>query len=84
MADSRVVGLAIAERHGEQRARLGWRENEIHRELEILREELERSAVQAAHTRGIDETDMLASLRPQLELARDGSLRGFARRFAGR
>ena len=38
--DSTVIQRVVAERHGAQRARLGWGEQELHREFTILREEL--------------------------------------------
>ncbi len=38
--DGTVIQHVIAERHGQQRARLGWTEEEIRREFEVLREEL--------------------------------------------
>jgi hypothetical protein len=40
LKDSTAIQRAIAERHGKQRFRLGWREFEVRREFEILREEL--------------------------------------------
>jgi hypothetical protein len=38
--DSTAIQRVVAERHGVQRARLGWSEQEIRREFTILREEL--------------------------------------------
>jgi PAS domain S-box-containing protein len=38
--DSTAIQRVVAERHGAQRARLGWSEQEIHREFTVLREEL--------------------------------------------
>lgn len=38
--DSSAIQRVVAERHGAQRARLGWSESEIRREFTILREEL--------------------------------------------
>jgi hypothetical protein len=38
--DSRAIQRVVAERHGAQRARLGWSEQELHREFTILRDEL--------------------------------------------
>lgn len=40
LADATAIQRTIAERHGLQRARLGWSENEVRREFQILREEL--------------------------------------------
>ena len=39
--DSTAIQRVVAERHGAQRARLGWAEQELRREFTILREELE-------------------------------------------
>jgi PAS domain S-box-containing protein len=40
LRDGTAIQRTIAERHGAQRARLGWAEAELRRELEILREEI--------------------------------------------
>jgi PAS domain S-box-containing protein len=40
MRDGSAIQRVIAERHGAQRARLGWAEGELRREFTILREEL--------------------------------------------
>jgi PAS domain S-box-containing protein len=40
LRDGTVIQRVIAERHGRQRARLGWSEAEVRREFQILREEL--------------------------------------------
>ncbi len=40
MRDGSAIQRVIAERHGAQRARLGWAEGELRREFAILREEL--------------------------------------------
>jgi hypothetical protein len=39
--DATAIQRVVAERHGAQRARLGWAEQELRREFTILREELE-------------------------------------------
>ena len=49
LLDGTAIQRVVAERHGEQRARLGWRESELQREFVILREE-----VAAAVHRGAD------------------------------
>jgi hypothetical protein len=38
--DGAAIQRVVAERHGAQRARLGWSEGEVRREYAILREEL--------------------------------------------
>ena len=40
LRDGTLIQRVIAERHGSQRARLGWSEAELRREFEVLREEL--------------------------------------------
>lgn len=42
LADAMEIQRLIAERHGAQRARLGWTEASLRREFMIIREELER------------------------------------------
>jgi hypothetical protein len=40
MRDTSAIQRLVAERHGAQRARLGWGEDELRREFAVLREEL--------------------------------------------
>lgn len=40
LRDGTAIQRTIAERHGRKRARLGWSEDEIRREFQVLREEL--------------------------------------------
>jgi signal transduction histidine kinase len=42
VADAGEIQRVVAERHGAQRARLGWTPNALHREWAILREEITR------------------------------------------
>lgn len=42
LADAMEIQRLVAERHGAQRARLGWTESSMRREFMIIREELER------------------------------------------
>jgi PAS domain S-box-containing protein len=48
LADGAAIQHVVAERHGAQRARLGWREVELRRELTILREELAAAVMRQA------------------------------------
>jgi hypothetical protein len=48
--DSTSIQRVVAERHGVQRARLGWSEQEIRREFRILREELAAAVRRRAPT----------------------------------
>ena len=42
LADAMEIQRLVAERHGAQRAHLGWTESALRREMMIIREELER------------------------------------------
>ena len=46
--DGTEIQRVVSERHGAQRARLGWSENELHREFTILREELSAAVIRRA------------------------------------
>ena len=47
LADAMEIQRLVAERHGAQRARLGWTEASLRREFMIIREELERVVLRA-------------------------------------
>jgi hypothetical protein len=47
-----VIQRVISERHGLQRARLGWTEEEIRREFQVLREELAAAVRRRVHPCG--------------------------------
>jgi signal transduction histidine kinase len=49
VADGTEIQRLIAERHGAQRARLGWTVDALHREWKILDEEIERAMRRRAH-----------------------------------
>jgi hypothetical protein len=69
--------VLVAERHGAQRSRLGWTRDVLHREWEILREEIERvvrrAAAGAVETRAISEAMIV--LDRFLEQGEDASTR---------
>ena len=48
VADSADIQLYIAEKHGQQRARLGWSAKALHREWQVLSEEIARVVRRAA------------------------------------
>jgi hypothetical protein len=52
LADAVEIQRLISERHGAQRARLGWTESSIRREFMIIREEVERVVQRAAFSNG--------------------------------
>jgi signal transduction histidine kinase len=75
--DGTEIQKVIAEKHGAQRARLGWNEDAMRREFEILREEAE-SAVRSALVDGpgVDLDAGLALLGRLLDQAEELSVRG--------
>jgi PAS domain S-box-containing protein len=80
LADAAAVQRTVSERHGMQRARLGWREEEIRREFQILREEL----AAAVRRRVTDERDhqakeTLVALGRFVEVAERTSVASFHR-----
>jgi hypothetical protein len=84
--DGAAIQRVVAQRHGAQRARLGWREAEVRREYAILREEL-TAAVRRRTARGQavpttaggrrDAAHALAILTEFLALAEQASLTGY-------
>jgi PAS domain S-box-containing protein len=77
MRDGTDIQRVIAERHGAQRARLGWTEAALHREYQILREVVERTLrenLPAPADATLDEA--IAILRRLLEQAERISVRG--------
>ncbi|MFL5385855.1 MAG: PAS domain-containing sensor histidine kinase [Longimicrobiaceae bacterium] len=48
-ADGTAIQRALGDRHGRQRFRLGWREGELQRDFEILREELSAAVRRRVH-----------------------------------
>jgi signal transduction histidine kinase len=79
LRDGTEVQHLLCERHGAQRARLGWTEGAHAREFEILREEVEasvRRSVETMPVAGDSVERALATLRGFLEYAEYVSLRG--------
>jgi PAS domain S-box-containing protein len=54
--DGTVIQRVVAERHGAQRARLGWGESELRREFAILREEVAAAIRRRAETEPLGPT----------------------------
>jgi signal transduction histidine kinase len=77
--DGADIRRLVAERHGQQRARLGWTEEEVRREYAILREELLR-AIRRCFTREDDVRVLEASavVTRMLDDAEGSSLRTLA------
>jgi signal transduction histidine kinase len=79
LRDGTEVQRLLAERHGAQRARLGWAETAHAREFEIVRDEVEtsvRRGAPAAPLRSADVDLALALLRGFIQHAEHASLRG--------
>jgi signal transduction histidine kinase len=80
IADGTEIQRLVAERHGAQRARLGWSQDALHREWRILAEEIERAVRRRAH--GITEstvTEALAIVGRLVEQGEEYSCRALAR-----
>jgi signal transduction histidine kinase len=78
--ESAEIQLYIAERHGRQRARMGWTVPALRREWAILHEELERATRRGAHNvpeRAVSES--LLVIERLLEQAEDRSRRALER-----
>jgi hypothetical protein len=69
MQDAAEIQRLIAERHGAQRARLGWSEATLDREGEILSEEIERALRHRLGEAGDRLDEALAVIRRQLDEA---------------
>ena len=93
LRDGTAIQRLVAERHGALRARLGWAEAELRRELGILREEMERAVRRrVAELAAVDPTapertapvdEALALLGRFAEHAERASLEGFRRAAPG-
>jgi PAS domain S-box-containing protein len=78
LQDGTAIRRTISERHGSQRARLGWSEDEVRREFEILGEELDaaiRRRVRRPREAELDE--VIGVLEEALERAKRISLEGY-------
>jgi PAS domain S-box-containing protein len=80
LRDGTAIQRTIAERHGRQRARLGWGEDEIRREFQVLRDELSAAVhrrVQRPREGEVDEViGVLAEFLDQAERISLESYRG--------
>ena len=81
LADSADVQRFIADRHGSQRARLGWTQEALHREGEILREEVEASIHRCFNTpaSALQAVEAVGVTRRYLEQAAQASRRSLDR-----
>ena len=80
VADGAEIQNLLAERHGAQRARLGWTPNMLQREWAILREEIERAIRHRA--RMVPEraaTEALIVIERFIEQAEEASVRALSR-----
>lgn len=80
IADGTEIQRVVAEKHGAQRARLGWSPDHLRREYAMLREELSRVVRRRARAIPDDAIDEgLTILDRVLEQAEQSSIRGFLR-----
>ena len=77
--DALAIRTAIAERHGVQRARLGWTVDAVRREHIILREEVERSLRRSVSAGGAQLEEALALIEHFISDAEGATLRTFGR-----
>jgi nitrogen-specific signal transduction histidine kinase len=77
IADGTEIQRMIAERHGAQRHRLGWTEEELRREYATLVSEVERVVLDSSLLTGSPPSDTLPLLRVILHEATELTVRGF-------
>jgi hypothetical protein len=77
LVDGAAIQRLIAERHGAQRQRLGWTEEELRREHAALGAEVERVVLDSSLLTGSPPSDALPLLRMILQEAEEVSVRGF-------
>jgi signal transduction histidine kinase len=75
--DGAAIQRLIAERHGAQRQRLGWTEEELRREHATLLAEVERVVLDSSLLTGSPPADTLPLLRVILQESEEISVRGF-------
>jgi signal transduction histidine kinase len=75
--DGTAIQRFIAERHGAQRYRLGWTEDELRRELSALLAEVERVVLDSSLLTGSPPSDTVPLLRVILQEAEEVSVGGF-------
>jgi signal transduction histidine kinase len=75
--DGTIIQRVIAERHGAQRHRLGWTEEELRREYETLVSEVESVVLDSSLLTGSPPSDTLPLLRLIMLEAGEISIRGF-------
>jgi PAS domain S-box-containing protein len=80
LRDGMAIQRAIAERHGAQRRRHGWSEDEVRRELAILREEVSAAIRRRVHPpRPQELDDAMDAMEVFIQSAERVSLASFAR-----
>ena len=77
LADSAAIQRLIAERHGAQRHRLGWTEDELRREHALLLAEVERVVLDSSLLTGSPPGDTVPLLRVILNEAEEIAVLGF-------
>jgi hypothetical protein len=77
LADSAAIQRVIAERHGAQRQRLGWTEDELRREHGILLAEVERVVLDSSLLTGSPPGDTIPLLHVIMQEAEEIAVRGF-------
>ncbi len=76
LRDTGTLQRTVAELHGAQRRRLGWDEDQLRRDMEILRDEVLRQVREAAEP-GAELEDALGALERMLERGERVSLRAW-------
>lgn len=80
LADAVEIQRLIAERHGAQRARLGWTETSLRREFMIIREEVERAVLKCMPTgKTLEPTDAVTIVNKFVDQAEYLSVRALER-----